>query len=45
MIEPVATKILIGITLDQEQSMDLLSSAICNLARPNDTIVALHVLG
>ncbi|CAH1449355.1 unnamed protein product [Lactuca virosa] len=44
MIEPVATKILIGITLDQEQSMDLLSSAICNLARPNDTIVALHVL-
>ncbi|KAI3709151.1 hypothetical protein L2E82_38910 [Cichorium intybus] len=44
MIEPGAAKILIGIALDQEQSMDLLSSAICNLARPNDTVVALHVL-
>ncbi|KAI3701668.1 hypothetical protein L6452_26910 [Arctium lappa] len=44
MIESAPTKILIGISLDQELSMELLSSAICNLARPNDTVVALHVL-
>nr|XP_043630612.1 probable receptor-like serine/threonine-protein kinase At5g57670 [Erigeron canadensis] len=44
MIESVPCKLLIGISLDQEQSMELLSSAICNLARPNDTVVALHIL-
>ncbi|KVI01391.1 Concanavalin A-like lectin/glucanase, subgroup [Cynara cardunculus var. scolymus] len=44
MIQSAPTKILIGISFDQERSMELLSSAICNLARPNDTVVALHVL-
>ncbi|KAJ9550861.1 hypothetical protein OSB04_014906 [Centaurea solstitialis] len=44
MIQSAPSKILIGISLDQEESMELLSSAICNLARPNDTVVALHVL-
>lgn len=45
MIESVPSKILIGITLDQEQSMELLSSVISNLAQPNDTVIALHILG
>ncbi|XP_076921661.1 putative receptor-like serine/threonine-protein kinase At5g57670 [Bidens hawaiensis] len=44
MIESTPSKILIGISLDQEQSMELLSCAICNLARPNDAIVAMHIL-
>ncbi|KAL8265158.1 hypothetical protein R6Q59_023288 [Mikania micrantha] len=44
MIESAPCKILIGISLDQEQSMELLSCAICNLARPNDTIIAMHIL-
>ncbi|GJR19964.1 probable receptor-like serine/threonine-protein kinase [Tanacetum coccineum] len=44
MIESVPSKILIGITLDQEESMELLSSVICNLAQPNDTVIALHIL-
>ncbi|KAF5813202.1 putative protein kinase RLK-Pelle-RLCK-VI family [Helianthus annuus] len=44
MIESAPSKILIGISLDQEQSMELLSCAICNLARPNDVIIAMHIL-
>ncbi|KAI3805511.1 hypothetical protein L1987_27953 [Smallanthus sonchifolius] len=44
MIESAPSKILIGISLDEEQSMELLSCAICNLARPNDAIVAMHIL-
>ena len=38
-------KILIGISLDSDDSKEVLSWAIRILARPNDTIVALHVLG
>ncbi|KAK3007642.1 hypothetical protein RJ639_013110 [Escallonia herrerae] len=37
-------KIVIGISLDAEDSAELLSWAIRNVAHPNDTIVALHVL-
>ncbi|KAK3026282.1 hypothetical protein RJ639_041231 [Escallonia herrerae] len=37
-------KILIGISLDAEDSAELLSWAIRNVAHPNDTVVALHVL-
>ncbi|KAK9076804.1 hypothetical protein SSX86_005138 [Deinandra increscens subsp. villosa] len=44
MIESAPCKILVGIALDQEQSMELLSCAICNLARPHDAIIAMHIL-
>ncbi|XP_057415860.1 probable receptor-like serine/threonine-protein kinase At5g57670 isoform X2 [Lotus japonicus] len=37
-------KILIGLSLDQDDSKELLSWAIRVLANPNDTIVAVHVL-
>ncbi|GMP36320.1 hypothetical protein CsSME_00008487 [Camellia sinensis var. sinensis] len=37
-------KILIGISLNQDDSKELLSWAINTLAHPNDTVVALHVL-
>lgn len=39
------SKILIGIPLDAEQSKELLCWAIHVLARPGDTLVALHVIG
>ena len=38
-------KILVGITLNPEDSKELLSWAIRTLTHPNDTLVALHVLG
>lgn len=38
-------RILIGISLDSDNSKELLSWAIRILTRPDDTIVALHVLG
>lgn len=38
-------KILIGISLNPDDSKELLSWAIRVLANPNDDIVALHVLG
>ncbi|KAK1429901.1 hypothetical protein QVD17_12229 [Tagetes erecta] len=44
MIKSAPCKVLIGISLDQEQSMELLSCAICNIARPSDTVVAMHIL-
>ncbi|KAF6149061.1 hypothetical protein GIB67_018639 [Kingdonia uniflora] len=37
-------KILVGLSLDAEASNELLSWAIRIAARPNDTVVALHVL-
>ncbi|KAL6331683.1 hypothetical protein AAG906_014333 [Vitis piasezkii] len=37
-------KILIGISLDSDDSKELLSWAIRILAHPNDTVVALHVI-
>lgn len=42
---PVPTKILVGISLNAEESKELLFWAINVLAQPNDTVVALHVLG
>lgn len=45
MIPPVPTKILVGISLNAEESKELLFWAINVLAQPNDTVVALHVLG
>ena len=41
---PSPAKILIGLSLDPEDSKELLSWAIRVLANPNDTIVAVHVL-
>lgn len=38
-------KILIAIPLDPDDSKELLSWAISVLARPNDEIIAIHVLG
>ncbi|GKV00512.1 hypothetical protein SLEP1_g13188 [Rubroshorea leprosula] len=43
-INEIPAKILIGISLDQDDSKELLSWAIKVLARPNDNIVAVHVL-
>ncbi|KAG5563769.1 hypothetical protein RHGRI_000089 [Rhododendron griersonianum] len=43
--QPPAKIILIGISLNPEDSKQLLSWAIETLAHPNDTVVALHVLG
>lgn len=45
MIASAPTKILIGIPSDPEDSKELLSWAIRVIAQPNDTIVALHVIG
>ncbi|XP_030510980.2 probable receptor-like serine/threonine-protein kinase At5g57670 [Cannabis sativa] len=39
-----SSKILIGISLDPNESKDLLSWAITILAHPNDDIVAVHIL-
>lgn len=44
-INETPAKILIGFSLDQDDSKVLLSWAIRVLARPNDNIVAVHVLG
>ena len=41
----LSSKILVGISLDARASSELLSWAVGNAAHPNDTIVALHVLG
>jgi hypothetical protein len=45
MIPPAPSKILIGISSDLDDSNELLSWAIRVLAQPNDTIVAIYVLG
>ncbi|OMO69296.1 hypothetical protein CCACVL1_19563 [Corchorus capsularis] len=44
MVTSTPAKILIGISLDPDESKELLSWAIRVLAHPNDDIVALHVL-
>ncbi|KAK7347684.1 hypothetical protein VNO80_22222 [Phaseolus coccineus] len=44
MVLPSPAKILIGLSLDPDDSKELLSWAIRVLANPNDTIVAVHVL-
>lgn len=44
MIPPVPAKILVGISLNAEESKELLFWAVNVLAQPNDTVVALHVL-
>ncbi|TKY54615.1 receptor serine/threonine-protein kinase [Spatholobus suberectus] len=44
MALPSPAKILIGLSLDLDDSKELLSWAIRVLANPNDTIVAVHVL-
>ncbi|XP_027072379.1 probable receptor-like serine/threonine-protein kinase At5g57670 [Coffea eugenioides] len=41
---PSSRKILVGISLDAQESRELLYWAITFLAQPNDTVVALHVL-
>lgn len=41
---PSSSRILIGLSLDPNDSKELLSWAIRVLANPNDTIVAVHVL-
>lgn len=40
-----AAKILVGVSLDARASSQLLSWAVTVAARPNDTVIALHVLG
>lgn len=45
MISSSASKILIGIPLDANVSVDLLGWAIRVIARPGDSIIALHVIG
>ena len=45
MIPSSASKILIGIPLDANVSVDLLGWAIRVIARPGDSIIALHVIG
>ena len=45
MVTTAPAKILVGISVDPDDSMELLSWAIRVLAHPNDDIVALHVLG
>jgi hypothetical protein len=45
MEPPSSSRILIGLSLDPNDSKELLSWAIRVLANPNDTIVAVHVLG
>ncbi|KAL2502307.1 putative receptor-like serine/threonine-protein kinase [Forsythia ovata] len=44
MVPSSTAKILIGIPLDSDQSKALLSWAIGVLARPGDTVIALHVI-
>ncbi|KAI4344374.1 hypothetical protein L6164_011608 [Bauhinia variegata] len=44
MLSSAPSKILIGLSLDIDDSKELLSWAISVLARPNDTIVAVNVL-
>ncbi|XP_027368772.1 probable receptor-like serine/threonine-protein kinase At5g57670 [Abrus precatorius] len=44
MVLPSPSRILIGLSLDPDDSKELLSWAITVLANPNDTIVAVHVL-
>ncbi|CAI9761071.1 unnamed protein product [Fraxinus pennsylvanica] len=44
MVPSSPAKILIGISLDSDQSKALLSWAIRVLARPGDTVIALHVV-
>ncbi|XP_061349887.1 probable receptor-like serine/threonine-protein kinase At5g57670 [Gastrolobium bilobum] len=44
MLPTSPAKILIGLSLDPDDSKELLSWAIRILANPNDTIVAVHVL-
>lgn len=39
------TKILVGISLNVEESKEILAWAIRVLANPNDTIIALHIVG
>lgn len=39
------SKILVGISLDVEESKELISWAIRVLAKPNDTIIAQHIVG
>lgn len=45
MIPSAPSKILIGLSLDSDDSKEALSWAIRVLAHPNDTIVAIHILG
>ncbi|KAL0428247.1 UNVERIFIED_CONTAM: putative receptor-like serine/threonine-protein kinase [Sesamum latifolium] len=45
MIPSSPAKILIGISLDADESKELLHWAIEVLAKPGDTLVALHVIG
>ncbi|KAE8056791.1 hypothetical protein FH972_013530 [Carpinus fangiana] len=44
MIPSSPSKILIGLSFNPEDSKEALSWAITAIARPNDTIVALHIL-
>ncbi|KAK7265306.1 hypothetical protein RJT34_32924 [Clitoria ternatea] len=44
MVLPSPAKILVGLSLDPDDSKELLSWAIRVLANPNDTLVAVHVL-
>ncbi|KAK2646561.1 hypothetical protein Ddye_021756 [Dipteronia dyeriana] len=44
MLTSTASKILVGISLDPDESKELLSWAIRAFAHPNDCIVAIHVL-
>lgn len=44
MIPSAPAKILVGLSLDPDESKETLSWAIRVLARPNDSIVAIHVL-
>ncbi|KAK7388467.1 hypothetical protein VNO78_23283 [Psophocarpus tetragonolobus] len=44
MVLPSPAKILVGLSLDPDDSKEILSWAIRVLANPNDTIVAVHVL-
>ncbi|CAA2981989.1 probable receptor-like serine threonine- kinase At5g57670 isoform X1 [Olea europaea subsp. europaea] len=44
MVPSSTTKILIGISLDSDQSKALLSWAVGVLARPGDTVIAVHVV-
>lgn len=43
--EEGSNKILVAISLDRNESQNVLSWAINVLAKPSDTIVALHLLG
>lgn len=45
MIPPAPSKLLVGISLELDHSNELLSWATRVLAQPNDTVVAVYVLG